>query len=714
MSSRPVIVMSCLVAVCTFAARAPAAEPSNDEQLMLELVNRMRWDPAVELHILANISTGEGATWGSPKSKNPSVAQALNYFNVDANALATQWAGLAPRVAPLAWNDALHNAAAGHNALMIQHQEQSHQLPGEPALDQRANNAGYTGWTNLAENVYAYSDSVFFGHAGFAIDWGPGPGGIQNPPGHRDNIMNGDLREVGVAITRENNPQTAVGPLVITQDFGRREGNAFVTGVVYDDTLQEGDYFYTPGEGLVGVDVRAFAAGTLRGETTTFASGGYSLELPAGTYDITLSGAGLGDRVITYRSIRFASKNIKLDNLSSFIADSGGAWTSASNWSAGVPNGSGTLAVLGRSIAGRPNGPQSINVTAPATVGQVYFDAANPVTVTGNAVLTFAGGGTATASIDVLPVPGGAVHTISAPLRFTGPVARDGIGTLVINGPQQHDAGSSLLVGAGRTDFATNAGVRDGRTLSMAVRSADASVNFLASQDLKRLDVTDRARVALSPGGGKLLLTEDLLVSRSRLDLTDNAALIDYSDPAGRAFTDARAAIRSAYAGGNWSGTGISSSSAATNSRTAVGYAQSTDLFDFRLDRIYTFFDRVVDETAVLIRYTREGDADLDGAVTFQDFLRFRENLSSAGDWSDGDFDYDGSVTVRDYALLRRNLGTSVGGPAAFVTAAELGALAAFEAAVVPEPSGGLALLLLAGAGLTGRRRRHNAAHETR
>jgi hypothetical protein len=283
-------------------------------------------------------------------------------------------------------------------------------------------------------------------------------------------------------------------------------------------------------------------------------------------------------------------------------------------------------------------------------------------------------------------------------------VVRDGIGTLVIAGPQQHQAGSSLSVRAGTTDFATNAGARDGRTLSLAALGADTAVNLLASQDLKRLDVTGGAEVALSPGGGKLLLTEGLLVSGGRLDLTDNAALIDYANPADTAPAAARAAIRNAFAGGAWSGTGITSSSAAANSRTAVGYAQATDLFDFRLDRVYTFFDRVVDDTSVLIRYTREGDADLDGRVTFQDFLRFRENLSSAGDWSDGDFDYDGSVTARDYALLRRNFGTSVGGPPAFPTAAEWNALAAFEA-TVPEPSG-VAALLVAAAGLAMRRRR--------
>jgi hypothetical protein len=137
---------------------------------------------------------------------------------------------------------------------------------------------------------------------------------------------------------------------------------------------------------------------------------------------------------------------------------------------------------------------------------------------------------------------------------------------------------------------------------------------------------------------------------------------------------------------------------------TAVGYAVAGDVFDFRLDQVYTFFDRVVDETTMLVRYTLEGDADLDGAVTFGDFLRMREHLSSVGEWSAGDFDYDGRVTARDYAMLRRTFGESVGGAGVSITAAEWAALDAF-AAVVPEPSFAGVLLVLGVPALLRRRR---------
>src|SRR5947209_7347925 len=63
------------------------------EQYMLELVNRMRANPAAELPILLN-------------SNDPAVTSALAYFNVNRTALQNQWSTLTP-APPLAWNDSL-------------------------------------------------------------------------------------------------------------------------------------------------------------------------------------------------------------------------------------------------------------------------------------------------------------------------------------------------------------------------------------------------------------------------------------------------------------------------------------------------------------------------------------------------------------------------------------------------------------------------------
>ena len=49
--------------------------------------------------------------------------------------------------------------------------------------------------------MFAFGDSVFHSHAGFSIDWGDNPPtGIQDPPGHRDNILAPHWTETGVGI----------------------------------------------------------------------------------------------------------------------------------------------------------------------------------------------------------------------------------------------------------------------------------------------------------------------------------------------------------------------------------------------------------------------------------------------------------------------------------------------------------------------------------
>lgn len=107
-----------------------------------------------------------------------------------------------------------------------------------------------------------------------------------------------------------------------------------------------------------------------------------------------------------------------------------------------------------------------------------------------------------------------------------------------------------------------------------------------------------------------------------------------------------------------------------------------------------------VDNTSVLIAFTRYGDANLDGIVNLNDFNRLAANFgSTAAFWHQGDFTYDGTVNLSDFNRLAANFGLSAAG--ATVTAEDWAAVAA----AVPEPSVLGLLLPLFGAG-AGRRRR--------
>ena len=81
---------------------------------------------------------------------------------------------------------------------------------------------GYN-YTVAGENIYAYANSVAYGHAGFEVDWGTGTGGMQTGRGHRVNIHSPNYREIGVGVVLGTNG--SVGPQLVTQDFGTRFGS---------------------------------------------------------------------------------------------------------------------------------------------------------------------------------------------------------------------------------------------------------------------------------------------------------------------------------------------------------------------------------------------------------------------------------------------------------------------------------------------------------
>ena len=275
------------------------AAPTALEQLVLEYINDARIDP---LGNAARYMSGYGAI---ATSGDAAINNALRFFGVSGPALQQAYAALVP-TNPVAWSDQLSNAALLHNAAMISSDTQTHQAPGEPDLGVRLTSAGYN-FSTAGENVFAFASSALFGHAGFMVDWGQGPDGMQSPAGHRISIMNPAFREVGIAVTLETNSATQVGPQVVTHDFATRQGSTapMIVGVAYADT--DGDDFYSVGEGRAGLSVSAGNASTLG-----FDTGGYTLQTSAGTQTVTYSGAGLAGPVSVTLNLS-AGTNVKID-----------------------------------------------------------------------------------------------------------------------------------------------------------------------------------------------------------------------------------------------------------------------------------------------------------------------------------------------------------------------------------------------------------------
>ena len=275
--------------------------PTNSEQLLLELINDTRLDPLGSANRYIT-------TYTPLVSPIPDVQNAFNGFGVNGAALLVAFQALTP-VRPLAWNDALGTSSDAHSQLMINNNAQQHDFPGEADVGQRMINAGYTNLQTAAENIFAFATSELEAHAAFMVDWGGGADGMQNPPGHRNALMNGNFREVGIGIIPD--PLPGVGPLVITEHLANRFNipAVMILGVDYNDV--NGDRFYGLGEGVAGLSVAAVGGGA----TASTASGGYTLGLVAGAQTLTFSAGGLaGPATVTGNFA--AGTNAKIDIVS--------------------------------------------------------------------------------------------------------------------------------------------------------------------------------------------------------------------------------------------------------------------------------------------------------------------------------------------------------------------------------------------------------------
>jgi hypothetical protein len=185
-----------------------------------------------------------------------------------------------------------------------------------------------------------------------------------------------------------------------------------------------------------------------------------------------------------------------------------------------------------------------------------------------------------------------------------------------------------------------------------------ASVAFAETMRLGALTVGTGGATRLAPGGGLALTLGSLALTGSgALDVADNSLIVDYTGPS--PLTQVRAALTSGYVGGLWNGAGINSSAAAATPARALGYAEATDLFT---TFPAPFAAQQVDDTSVLVTYTRYGDADLTRSVNLNDFNRLAANFGQGNRrWSHGDFTFDGLVNLDDFNRLASNFGQAAG-----------------------------------------------------
>lgn len=239
------------------------------------LMNRARQDPKAEGEWLAS-------------SNDPDLALARRYFGVTLSALRDAFNKIKASP-PAAFDVRLYDAAVAHSKDMIRRDAQDHN---NQIL--RVRNAGFN-YARYRGNVFSYAENAVNAHAAFNIDWGYGPNGMQDPPGHRLGLMSVDSHysSVGMAALTESAQNTEVGDWVITQNFATAQTddvthfNAFVVGTVWKDL--NGNGFYDIDEGLEGVTVTPS-----EGEyyAVTSKGGGYAFPIGSASGSVTISFSG--------------------------------------------------------------------------------------------------------------------------------------------------------------------------------------------------------------------------------------------------------------------------------------------------------------------------------------------------------------------------------------------------------------------------------------
>jgi len=235
-----------------------ADQPTAQEVLVLELINRARANPLLEA-ARYGIGLNDGIT-GTPISPDAKP--------------------------PLAFNPRLQQAARLHSQWMLDANVFSHTGANNSSVTERISAANYVlsgGWAT-GENI------AVAGASGSTIDLTLNARqqheGLFKSAGHRNNILSTHFREAGIGQKQGyftfSNGRTFLSSM-LTEAFARSGTSYFLTGVAYNDLNENG--FYDVGEALENISIEINAR-----YYQVYNTGAYSIPLSNGTYTMTVHG----------------------------------------------------------------------------------------------------------------------------------------------------------------------------------------------------------------------------------------------------------------------------------------------------------------------------------------------------------------------------------------------------------------------------------------
>jgi uncharacterized membrane protein len=242
------------------ASLQSALEPTPQEVLVLELLNRARANPLEEA-ARYGIGLNDGIS-GSPISADAKPPLALNTRLQTAARDHSQW---------LLNNNVFSHTGVNGSSVTDRIRSSGYALTGSWATGENIALAGASGNTiNLTQYAYQQHEGLF------------------KSAGHRSNILSSNFREAGVGQLQGYYAYQNGGSFLssmLTEVFARTGNSRFLTGVIYED--KNGNNFYDVGEGLSNTSIQINNS-----FHEVFSSGAYSIPLSDGTYTMTVHGVG--------------------------------------------------------------------------------------------------------------------------------------------------------------------------------------------------------------------------------------------------------------------------------------------------------------------------------------------------------------------------------------------------------------------------------------
>ena len=302
-----------------------------------------------------------------------------------------------------------------------------------------------------------------------------------------------------------------------------------------------------------------------------------------------------------------------------------------------------------------------IVITDPTGTGATARGVVNPAGSLAQVELLTAGSGYTNPTVAVVGTGTGALARVATQAGFgigtASPLTKIGTGSWTLGGPINHQGAVAVNEGvlniASTVTGLTAVTVADGATLAAVNAGSTIEVDSLA----------------IGASG---------LVNLGRSDL-----IVDYTGESPIAAMIADVVGAKLIADGDVDGL-----------PTYLAVSEAADLGLTDLNGV------AVDETAVLVKYTYVGDANLDGQVDALDYERVDLAIGNTGVFgtAQGDLNYDGNVDALDYEQIDLNIGNGVGSPLGTV--------------LIPEPAV-MGLLVPGLAAITQRRSRRAGAKAT-